>query len=736
MSSANIRVLPKQYSGFDARSVPSCLLWFDAADTSTIVATGSSVTQWNDKSGNATHLTAVNSPQTGITTTNGLNTMNLTAGGYFTRTTGFTFPAQYSVFTVAFTNATGLTTLLSASGDLAFLYRTPNSILWGNGSGFWNTFTTPIPSAPLALLGFTNTGSAGTLYTNGSFRETVSGSTVARTQFAIGNRLLNLTEPYNGFVCEVMVFNIVISTGQRQAIEGYLARKWGLTGSLPTTHPYKSLPPFTRFFLPTDISDCTLWLDASDPNTITSAGVNITQWNDKSGNGFNATATSTPTRSTYNGYPVVSFNGSTQFMSSAHTVRRTAHTLIAVHRPAVINADRQGNTSLFRYQGPNNYIVFPYMNNTTPRGYVTNASASLLATNSPLVENSVTTAFNLIMAGIASGSQVIYKNGTVQVSRTFGLSLGTSDPLTIGRWGGGAAEYYQGDLAEMIVYNRNLATGERQLLEGYLAWKWGLQATLPATQPFKLFRSPTVLFNPLFISNCSLWLDAIDSSTLTLSGSTLTQWNDKSGGGFNATSPAGPTQSTYNGYPVLSFNGSSQYMVSANTVPRTTHTLIAVHRPATTTGNFVGNTSLFRYQNVSSYIVFPFMNGTTPRGYITDADGTPINSSNSTLLENSVTTSLNLIMAVIDSGSQAVFKNGVQQASTTQSLAGATSDTLTIGRYNPGSSDYYQGDLAEMIVYSRILTVSERRQMEGYLAWKWGLQATLSSSHPYYDTRS
>ena len=38
---------------------------------------------------------------------------------------------------------------------------------------------------------------------------------------------------------------------------------------------------------------------------------------------------------------------------------------------------------------------------------------------------------------------------------------------------------------EILVYNRVLITFQRQQMEGYLAWKWGLQANLPANHPFK-----------------------------------------------------------------------------------------------------------------------------------------------------------------------------------------------------------------------------------------------------------
>jgi hypothetical protein len=37
----------------------------------------------------------------------------------------------------------------------------------------------------------------------------------------------------------------------------------------------------------------------------------------------------------------------------------------------------------------------------------------------------------------------------------------------------------------MVATSALLSTADRQRLEGYLAWKWGLHANLPAGHPFR-----------------------------------------------------------------------------------------------------------------------------------------------------------------------------------------------------------------------------------------------------------
>jgi hypothetical protein len=42
-------------------------------------------------------------------------------------------------------------------------------------------------------------------------------------------------------------------------------------------------------------------------------------------------------------------------------------------------------------------------------------------------------------------------------------------------------------MSEVLLYTTPLTTVQRQQVEGYLAWKWGLVGSLPANHPFRLF---------------------------------------------------------------------------------------------------------------------------------------------------------------------------------------------------------------------------------------------------------
>ena len=45
-------------------------------------------------------------------------------------------------------------------------------------------------------------------------------------------------------------------------------------------------------------------------------------------------------------------------------------------------------------------------------------------------------------------------------------------------------------VAEVIVYSTTPSDQQRQQIEGYLAWKWGLQTNLPAGHPYKNYPPP------------------------------------------------------------------------------------------------------------------------------------------------------------------------------------------------------------------------------------------------------
>jgi hypothetical protein len=74
------------------------------------------------------------------------------------------------------------------------------------------------------------------------------GLTYTASTYAIGSFQVNSSggldsQDFDGRLAELIIVGSAVDTATRQIIEGYLAHKWGLAGSLPADHPYKSAAP-------------------------------------------------------------------------------------------------------------------------------------------------------------------------------------------------------------------------------------------------------------------------------------------------------------------------------------------------------------------------------------------------------------------------------------------------------------------------------------------------------------
>ena len=237
-------------------------LWFDAADSSTITESEGAVSQWNDKSRNAFHISQATAGSRPAYTVNALaGKPVLTFDGsddVIFRTTGLSGISNVtiiSVFRIVAAVADDVPMALGPSGingALRGFYRAPNSSAvtaagWARdftstlnydvgGShhifGAMNTSLTTPNNWQAHRDGVVQTGSSA----NGNLVATGAG-------FGVGTVRTLASFYTNMEVAEIVVLAFDVATGTRQRIEGYLAHKWGLTANLPSDHPYKTVGP-------------------------------------------------------------------------------------------------------------------------------------------------------------------------------------------------------------------------------------------------------------------------------------------------------------------------------------------------------------------------------------------------------------------------------------------------------------------------------------------------------------
>lgn len=243
--------------------------WFDASDTATITASGNRVTSWTNKgnasAGNATTgaATIVN---TNSTTINSKNTVRFGTSTYLV-TPNYTAPSFTASFFTTFRGAASLGTTNggywfcynNSAGRDFFLYNVPgaagnNKIFQAlntiggeidysfNGSATITSFQTP--SLISVVASNTNTAAPQGMWWNGSNFPVVSrtggNSTATYNSFLIGANRGDFV-PYD--MGDFLIFPSVLSTANRQRVEGWLAWKWGLQASLVAGHPYTSASP-------------------------------------------------------------------------------------------------------------------------------------------------------------------------------------------------------------------------------------------------------------------------------------------------------------------------------------------------------------------------------------------------------------------------------------------------------------------------------------------------------------
>jgi hypothetical protein len=773
---------------FQPTSIPGCQLWLDAADRSSLSLSGNNVNQWNDKSGSSLNFTGGVSPSY---VSNGLNTNGLVrfiSGNYLQSPSValYSSPSSGGSFFFVFqtTNNEGQKFLLTYQNQTSGVYCQTESefgIDTGNTTGSGNfgahrgcSYASVAPANTIANSTFyimnlilLTTGvtpnnvnifqNGNTLsvsndqlgfYSAGSYPSANNSRTfILGARFLVGNA--NPDSYFTGDIAEVIWYRQPVTTLQRQQIEGYLAWKWGLQGSLPSNHPFKtyrplaatpiptSIPPMPitgqtiQPFLPTQVPNINAWYDGADPlgtGILPTLNVSLATWFDKSGNGRNASGGTSPTFVTGG----VSFNGTSQFYN-------------------------------FSVPYSSNYSIFLVATNTTAAQCYYFSRSTVGAGQPSFIQGYIGSGIGLewfegndratlaVTPASPFLASVDHTQGTNILGWYFGnqsFTIPQTQAYNSAPWdrlgqAGINVGWYGGIMRELIFYNAVVTTTQRQQIEGYLAWKWGLVSSLPNGHPYKVqqiapfsfrttpFRGSLSTWQPTQISGCQVWLDAADPSTLTLSGSSVTQWRDKSGQGYILTVPSGRVSPTYsNG--VLNTTGAAALWTTTNfsISGNARVTLFLVYSTTTTAGlngpgAHIGSANaatpptyfgIVTYQTSSNAISFaPTV--FEPDVYIT-------------LTPN--TGGARMMACGFYTGSQINGTyNGTLLTPQTLTTANFGAQPFQIGlrtANNPASVD---GTICESVCYNSALSTAQRQQVEGYLAWKWGLVGSLPANHPY-----
>jgi len=437
---------------------------------------------------------------------------------------------------------------------------------------------------------------------------------------------------------------------------------------------------------PFSTSGLALWLKADAGVGLN--GSTVAHWYDQSGHGntaSQATGSAQPTlvQNDINGYPALHFDGANNFLQTAAPVTTSTQYSLFVVSTLGNSSSSPGPV----YNGDSSANGYGFLRpNTADYGALYGGQSYL--TFGTLVTTGAQTQ-ELVRDG--SGTTTFYHNSTQSGSTSSATPNTPTTATYIGGVNSNASNLFSGDIAEVLIYNRALSTSERQQVEQYLTVKY-------------LESFPT--------SGLALWLKA-DTGMVT-NGSAVTQWKDQTVNGNTASQGNASDQPTLvsnalNGHAVVRFNGSSDYLATNSVVTTSSPFTIFV---VSTLGNAPGPI----YNGDSGASGYGFLRQNT-------ADYGALYGGRSNLTFGATITSGEQLQEIENTSSNVItfYQHGTQSGNTASAGLNTPTGATYIGGVNSNASNLFSGDIAEVLIYNRALSTSERQQVEQYLLKQYGL---------------
>lgn len=235
-------------------------------------------------------------------------------------------------------------------------------------------------------------------------------------------------------------------------------------------------------FKPSDIAGLQLWLDAttglfdatSGGGAVTTDGSAVARWEDQSGNGNHATQGTSNNRpvlktSIQNSKNVLRFDGSNDVLYSTMTAK-TNRTFFAVAKVDTTTAAWRG-LICFQASGDNGSVIYILQQSgATNNTLIGGRAFGGLEFNYSIAPNTsffIASQFN----NLTSCNGRINKATAGSVTHS-SVGIGTGNETRIGCGRVVGSEHWKGDIAEIIAYDSELTTSDREKVEDYLNSKW------------------------------------------------------------------------------------------------------------------------------------------------------------------------------------------------------------------------------------------------------------------------
>ena len=782
-------VLEQPSQGFLPTDISGCNLWLDANDTASFDLSGSasnSVWRWKDKTSNGWDVSQGNSSLRPVYISSNdeyryvqfvqagtpylLFNLNFMSNTCYSRTFGVfavTTRGDPNISLNAFFGATANSTrnqmFLGYMTQLTWSFNGDNLIASNAEAYGSNAFTVPY----ILYADHNSSGFEKRLFSNGLFlaRRTTGSNLLGGTNPNIGYAHYGLSSnSFTGRVCEVIFYNRILPASDIQRVHAYLMNKWNIAPPTPflfPNHEFRLIRnPVVREFVPSDIRNCILWLDAADPTSYTLSNNVLTSWRDKSSNRNDPTDIC--------GSPIYTLDstiGKYGFYFDKPSYARgnavLASNCFTSFLVASIDASSVTRGRIFGVTGRQDVsdvndvsgIVFVAKSATSNRVAMLKGSTSErcpadCSWNTPKIIFSGYDAYS------AQGGQLRFIVNGVEGQYSGGRLLtvfSTSKYTVMGSPGCNVVDNGNGTVFEALIYNSMLNYPEIEQVNNYLARKWNItdvsselyRAQIP---PSSIGTLPNLNAMDILLNqnrNCILWLDALDTRTYSVSNNAIVRLESKGvyGGslttslgasylpGYDATGLNGrPCFTTTTGATGSRLYGSYGYRAVNWGTTFNFHTVLMVVQPSSNVDvsgrlfssfggsgddSTVGTGFAIRTNSASS----PFNIGTLRFSRFAPTIG--IQYVNYRDPSNVV---VNTPTIISYNGSN----DGGSHTPTTWAIGSiANTPTVTTGTWGL--------KVGEVLVFQNALQATDIQRMEGFLARKWGID--LCTNHTYKYVR-
>ena len=704
-------------------NISNLFMWFDANE---IVGTylnqpanNSNLTSWVNKTGMSVYnLSSVNGNAKFITNgVSNLNSIYLNNNGLRANVPANSFSNGLSVF-IVYKNTGSTTSTVSLFNRNLVADNTPYPINVYNASRDFanntgqliNSITSPfnISVVTTSTIFYFNTDS--TLqyneHANGTLNidSDTSYFTDTGTQIRIGIDSANTTGTtgFIGNISEILIYNRTLTSTEQRTVEGYLAWKWNLVTSLPSTHPYSYLNP--SFTIPVNT-----FIGFITPYQI-------------------VLSTYTP------------IQGLTSFYIRYNTNIVSQTNLVLIGNATIIQDENSNYVLRFNVQFPSANTYYLYLTDIAGNIYKSISTPILVTDGSSLITLSTPTSTvnqnTLITVTLGGWSSVIDLTqvdiyySTISNDPTPILLTTTNVQYTFNYYYVTFLAIPSGNLYFYIIGKKNNIT----LINKSINITVNVISVLT---PY-LNKNTNYILDPTSISGLTVWLDAN-----TVSGSYLNQpnnntgvstWVDKSGNNYNATPAEGtPTfvTSGINGFPSVKLSTGNNYVCE---VPTGTFdagmTIFIVYKSVGTPSAYE---TLITRNEVNVPNPFDMYNDIRDIGDGVDQDSieSPVNINGNT--------TPSIFYANMDANNSIYLESNqfinIANFSINYWDDSLNEDQLFIGT-RADLFTQFNGYISEVLIFNKSLSKLEQYKIEGYLAYKWKFEIYLPLYHPFSPIQS